>query len=419
MSEVNQTKDAIQREAHAIWIGSGRQGTIAAGTGFGKSRIATLEVERMWNEGMLTHDPFNEDEEYDILLVSPTERLRDRNWPDEFDKWNILPLFVSHIKSICFASLKKEVGKKYKLVILDEIHRLTEMSAKAFKETGEDVLTEFLADNLSDAVLGLTATVPDHQRDPEKYRIIAQVAPVVFTYSLDQGVEDNMIADYEIRVIVSELEDKVKTIAAGTKAKPFMVTEAKQYEYMDKQIIRYRAAAYGATDAKEAEKLTKQMDLATYARNRFLYNLPTKSKLAKSCLKHMMGNKRTLVFCGSIAQCDELLAPNVFHSKSGKAGQLAFDAFNKKEISVLGVVNAANEGINFVDLDQLLIIQIDSNPRNLVQRIGRGLRIREGHKAIIYILVIKDTADESWLEKALDAFDRKKVTYYSAKHVPE
>jgi superfamily II DNA or RNA helicase len=416
----NEIKTSIQKEAHAIWIGAGRQGTIAAGTGFGKSRIAVMEARRMADTNMFEFDNFSEP---NILLVSPTERLRDDNWPKEFEAWGEKDLYDGVVKSICFASLKKEVGTKYKLVILDEIHRLTEMSANAFRDTGEDVLTEFLAENLADAVLGLTATVPDHKRDPEKYRIIAQVAPVVFQYSLDQGVADGMIADYEIRVIESTLDHITKNMTAGTKAKPFMTTEAKQYEYMEKQIKKWRMLENSETDPTKAASFSKLADLATWTRNRFLYNLPSKTKLAQACIKLMttgqFADKRSLVFCRSIDQCDKLLGTNVFPSKAGKAGDIAFKAFNAKEINLLGVVNAANEGINFVDLDQILIIQLDSNVRNLVQRIGRVLRIREGHKAIIYILSVKDTADESWLEKSLEGFDRSKVTYYSSKNVPQ
>ncbi|WP_372341155.1 DEAD/DEAH box helicase, partial [Escherichia coli] len=147
------------------------------------------------------------------------------------------------VKTVCFAPLKKELGKKYKLVILDEVHRLTDMSAAAFKETGEDILTEFMAENLAEAVMGLTATVPDPKRDPDKARIIAQIAPVVFTYSLDQGVEDGMIADYKIRVIQSVLDNSTKNIKGGTKQKPFLTTEAAQYEYLEKQIRKWRAQA--------------------------------------------------------------------------------------------------------------------------------------------------------------------------------
>jgi superfamily II DNA or RNA helicase len=365
MKELNSIKAEIQQQAHSTWLAAGRVGTIAAGTGFGKSRVAIMELQRMLLDSELTIDEYYKEP---ILLVVPTEKLRDENWPKEFADWLMQDVVDRYVKCICFASLKKELGKKYKLVILDEIHRLTDMSAAAFLSTGEDVLTTFMAENLSEAVMGLTATVPDARRDPEKARIIAQIAPVVFTYSLDQGVEDGMIRDYEIRVIQSVLDNVNKNITGGTKLKPFQTTEQAQYEYLEKQIRKMRAQAGSATNPKQKASFDKLAMFATMARNRFIYNLPSKTALAARCIKAISSGKRTLVFAGSIEQCNLLCGENVYHSKSGSS---AYNKFNSKEINLLGVVNAANEGVNFVDLDQSLVIQVDSNERNLVQRVNQ------------------------------------------------
>ena len=412
MKAINEVKDEIQQQAHAIWTAAGRKGTVAAGTGFGKSRVAIMEIERMLLDEELTFFDYETD---CILLVTPTEKLRDANWPKEFEDWDMADVAEKYVKRICFASLKKEMGKKYKLVILDEIHRLTELSATAFLHTGEDVLTTFMTENLSEAIMGLTATVPDAKRDPDKVAIINRIAPVVFTYTLDQGVADGMIADYEIRVIQSTLDNTTKNIPAGTKLKPFLSTEQAHYEYLEKNIRKMRALAGGAKPPALKRSAEQRAMFATMARNRLLYDLPSKTALAARCLKHITGVKRTLVFCGSIKQCEHLLQGNVFHSKSGSA---ALNKFNLAQISTLGVVNAANEGLNFFELDQALVIQVDSNERNLVQRIGRCLRKRDNHKAIIYILVVQNTADERWLEKSLKGFDPEKIKYYSSKSVP-
>jgi len=416
MKEINSVKDEIQQQAHAVWLAAGRVGTMAAGTGFGKSKVAVMECQRMERELILL-EHYLQNESKPILLVTPTEKLRDENWPREFSDWDCHYMYDRNVKAICFASLKNEMNNptRYKLIILDEVHRLTELSATAFLQTGEDVLTTFLSTNLADAVMGLTATVPDPKRDPEKAAIIAKIAPVVFTYSLDQGVADGMIADYEIRVIETYLDDSTKNITAGTKTAPFQTTEYAQYNYMEKQIKKYRAQAGGAATPKQKASLEKLAMFATMARNRFLYNLPSKTALAAKCIKSISAGKRTLVFAGSIAQCEELLGENVYHSKSGST---AINRFNTAQINILGVVNAANEGLNFFELDQSLIIQVDSNERNLVQRVGRCLRQRDGHKAIIYILCVQGTADERWLEKSLKGFDQSKITYYSSKSVP-
>ncbi|RWZ86759.1 MAG: hypothetical protein EO766_13210 [Hydrotalea sp. AMD] len=408
MKEVNQVKDEIQQQAHAIWTAAGRRGTVSAGTGFGKSRIAVMEANRMFMDGSLPS--MNS-----ILLVTPTEKLRDENWPKEFADWEADYLLDRrYVKLICYASLKNEKGNHYKLVILDEVHRLTDLAAEAFKNGEDDALTTFFSENLADAVLGLTATVPDSKREPDKVRIISQVAPVVFNYSLDQGVEDGMIADYEIRVIMHTLDAKEKYIPGGTKAKPFLTTEASHYEYLEKQIRRHRMLVAQAPPAKKAS-MEKLAMFKTFDRNRFLYNLKSKTELARRCMKHMLGDKRTLVFCGSIEQAELLLPGATYHSKSGSE---AYSAFNAKKINTLAAVQAVDEGVNIVDLDQLLIVGFDSSDRRLTQRIGRSLRLRPGHKAMIIILCTQGTAEEKWLEKAIKGFDPAKISYYSSKNVP-
>jgi superfamily II DNA or RNA helicase len=235
-------------------------------------------------------------------------------------------------------------------------------------------------------------------------------------------------------VIWTPLDNKTKNIPGGTKAKPFKVTEFAHYAYIQKVIKRtqigitaaYKSFTDGTLDIfKDPDAFTKaekhikylksQCERMVFARTRFIYNLTSKTVIAERALKAMEGQgKRTLVFCGSIAQANHLLKERVYHSKSGND---AFTAFNAKLIDTLGVVNAANEGINFIDLDQSLVLQVDSNARNLVQRIGRNLRVREGHKAVIYIVCVPDTVDQKWLELSLEGFDHSKISYYFAKDI--
>jgi hypothetical protein len=42
---------------------------------------------------------------------------------------------------------------------------------------------------------------------------------------------------------------------------------------------------------------------------------------------------------------------------------------------------------------------------------GRNLRLREGHKGMIIIMVAEGTKDEEWVEEALGELDRSKIHY--------
>lgn len=413
---VNPIKDQKQREAYSVWKLTGSRGTIEGGTGFGKSRIGCLAVEELLLSDSLQYED-------DILLVTPTTKLRDETWPEQFKLWGVEEA-LQYTKRICFASLRKEKEflqerkRPYKLVIFDEFHRITELAAAPLENDEEDAFTKFSSDSIADAVMALTATVPDRDTELDKYIIMSQVAPVVFSYSLDDGVRDGLIADYEIRVIRHELDDVNKTIDAGTQKKSWKQTEQAAYNYMEKLIMRYRIDADEETDLKKKEDKEKLMFIAQMKRNRFLALLPSKNELAARCVKQISkGGKRTLIFGAGIDQIETLVGKEkCYHSKTDNK---AFDAFNNKEINILGVVNAANEGINFVDLDSSLIIQVDSNPRNFIQRLGRNLRVRDGHKAMIYIIVVAGTADERWFKKSVEGIDPSKIKIFDGKTIPQ
>jgi hypothetical protein len=60
---------------------------------------------------------------------------------------------------------------------------------------------------------------------------------------------------------------------------------------------------------------------------------------------------------------------------------------------------------------------VDSNKSgNSIQKIARSLVLQEGYKANIYILVVKDTVDETWKDSALEDLNPDKITYISYKN---
>lgn len=339
-----------------------------------------------------------------VFIAVPTEEMRDVNWPDEVSNWygeNGLLMWKESVTCVCYVSMDKYRASDFDLVILDECHHLTRKSSEFFDSPLVDVM-------------GLSATYPDKQRDPEKWFLLNATCPLIFTYTLDQGVADEIVAPFDIHVIFHPLDNVHKNIEAGSIRKRYMTTEANQYNVLSNVI---------KTMLARGEQ--KGADFMILRRRTFLCNLPSKLKLARKLIHWATGGEvdepwatytppRTLVFCGSIKQADELFGENVYHSKKKgtKKKASALDRFRAKEISTLGVVSAVDEGINIPDLDQAIIVQMDSNPRTLTQRIGRAVRWREGHRATIWILVTKDTQDEAWYNKAIRDFDESNITYH-------
>lgn len=342
-----------------------------------------------------------------FLVAVPTEQLRDVDWPDEVKKWYGTEgeeMWAACVQAVCYISLHKVRGGYCDLVILDEAHHLTALSHQFFRT------------NVVLAVLALTATWPDPKTEPDKYMMLQEIAPVVFTYPLDQGVDEGMVSDFEINVILSVLDDRKKIIPAGNAKKRFMQTEKAAYEYQSKLITKLRIEQDSGTSI-DPGKLAERLKFAELGRYRFMCTLPGKLRLAQAVLeKEHFGNPqeiRTLLFAGSIDQCNTLCGDFVYHSKSGRDN---LNGFIAKDICLLGCVKALDEGVNIPDLDQGIIVQVDSNPRSLIQRIGRLVRYREGHIAKVWILCVQNTVDENWLKTALAGFDPKRIKYIAAKN---
>lgn len=396
--ERNQIKDQVQRAGTAAWVRNGMKGTLVMATGTGKSKVAVDRVKEIIR-GTYQFPPLKPT----ILLVTPTEALRDVNWPEEFLKWNVTQYGMdTWVKRICYASLKNEKGNQYRLIILDEIHWLTERNSEGFKDAKS--LVKFMSDNMCQEVMGLTATEPDPERDAMKAQIFEQIAPVCFRYTLDQAVDDGLLPEYKVKIIQIPLDRIIKVIPAGTKANPFKNTELAAYEYLNKKVMKAQIATRKNPNSNWAKSLYGE-------RRRLIANLPSKARVAKTLIFRLMrAEKRFIVFCGGIEISRELCGLNVYNSSDEDKPRDMLTAFKNKEISYLGVVDAVNEGHNIPDIDEGIIHQLSSNPRHVIQRLGRILR---GQDPVMYILVAQGTKDEDWCKEAIADLDRKRIVYES------
>jgi superfamily II DNA or RNA helicase len=412
------TQDQIQQEARDAFHKNGGFGTVAACTGAGKTKIAVDE----------TRDICTLKPDAKILVVVPTETLRDKNWLDEFVQWEATSYYENNVTRTCYASLNKIKDKSWDLVVLDEGHHITPNHLDFFENN--DVFS----------LLVLTATFP---KKGDKKEILQIIAPKVYTYTLAEGMYDGVIDEFEIDVLYVPLDGKNKTIKAGSKTKPFLQTEAAAYKYIDN---RFNELKFAYTESYKKWKEAKdQLDFGPFQlrkeyealelkckkekdgkyfmwqryigiRKRFIENLPSKTEAGKRVMNSFFhSDLRWLVFCGSIPQAEELCGKQVFHSKQKKGEKnQAYDDFKSQKTNLLGSVNAINEGHNLPNIDDILAAQLNSQELNIIQRIGRAVRRKKGRlrPAKVRILCAKGSQDEEWVETALEEFDESIITYY-------
>lgn len=387
-------QDLIQTAARKAWNDGGQWGLLAMATGTGKSKCAVDEVRTLFIDTAVSSRTASAIPS--IYLVVPTEKLRDNNWEAEFAKWGASDEYAD-LNRYCYASINKVRDQIIDLVILDEGHNLTELNSR------------FFTSNSIKRVMVLTATPPNPNSegaDLKKVELFKQFRlKTDFYYPIEQARKDGLVSDYELCIVYTQLDETDKYIEAGPKAKRFYQTELENYKFLTKMIQKFAI-----------QNNYIMVKVKSLARMRLIASSKEKMATARLLLEKCKGN-RILVFGGSIEQIETLMPGKVYHSKSGKAGHVYLERFMSELEDELGTVAAANEGINFPNLDIGLIAQISSDARALVQRIGRIIRWRPDHKAIIFILIAKGTQDEKWLEAALEGMDRSIIKFIYAKDI--
>lgn len=313
--------------------------------------------------------------DYVLYLVVAPKLSVFQTWKEEAEKHNLLHL-LDHIKFTTYLSLWKHDLNSYDGIYLDEFQNLT--------ENHDEPLSSYTG-----PILGLTGTAPAGSYG-EKVRMMNEYCPVVYTYTVDEAVGDSILNDYEIVVHHLELSD-VRNIPV--KGKTWFTSERIAYDYWSNRIN-------AATTAKELQ-ITRIM------RMKAMMEFPTKTRYAKTLIQGI--SNKLLVFANTTTQADSFGIPS-YHSKNPKSEKNLTD-FKEDLITKLSCVLQLSEGINIPGLVELLILHAYANNRRLAQRLGRGLRLKVGQKAIINVLCFDHTVDAQWVTAALEDFDQSKIRH--------
>lgn len=317
-----------------------------------------------------------------ILWVTPNTKLRDEDIPAEFKQWKA----VSYLKKtdiICYASLADHKGK-YDKVILDEYQDITPANAEPL----------FNGNIKYKTIVGLSGTHPKHKEKQELYDKLD--LKILTDMSIDEAVENGLIAPYKIKVIECRLNSRDKNIQAGNAKKQFMQTEEARYGYLTRLI---NAKLFSGQSVPKFFYLNRM---------RFLYKLKSKNDFAKKFVSKLKG--RTLVFAGGIEQAEEI-CKNTYHSKRDDKD---LQAFLEGKIDKLACVNAGGVGFTYRDVDNFVIVQVNSDGKgDATQKIARSLVLQENYVANIYILCVINTVDEDWKNKVLANFNKENIEHIS------
>lgn len=348
------------------------------------------------------------------LIIYPIDTIK-KSWQDDFVKWDYDPSGVDYVST---ASLWKLVEQEldYELIIIDEIHLLSPANIEELKS---------IFSKRKVPVLGLSGTISDRTETTLNHLLNLYV---VAHYNIETGIRERVITDYQITVVMTELDSTTKYIVPSKKYPKFKITEAERYKYLTDKIEEIKQiylrkkelweARYNVVDfiiqekmLKEKPDLSADLGLLPIQRMHIFKKSQAKLDATKKLLARAVNNKqRVLVFCGTTDTADSLGIP-VFHSKAKDVA--VKDRFCAGEGQALATVDMFEAGVTVKPIHVAIINSHDSNPENLAQRISRltGFEYDNPTKVAKVYIVCTNTIEKAWLNKALEFFDLSKVNY--------
>ena len=89
-----------------------------------------------------------------------------------------------------------------------------------------------------------------------------------------------------------------------------------------------------------------------------------------------------------------LLLPAITHQTDLKERRAMLAAFADGRLPVIVTSKVLNEGVDIPSADVAIVLSGTATVREHVQRLGRILRKQEGKQAVLYELVVEDSAEE-------------------------
>lgn len=356
-------RDQRQIEFADKWLKNGKFGILNLCPRFGKIRTTIHILNKM--------KPKN------VLIAYPDNKIKD-SWKADFET---MEYDDSNVTYTTHLSIKKHIEETYDLIVIDEIHLLSEAQIESTKE--------LLANHKSPRVLGLTGTL---SRATEETLSEELDLLVVASYDMAQAVEEGVIVDYEIIVRRVPLDDLQKKNYKGK-----LRTEKKQFDALSWVI-------------GQNERSGRNTMFLRLARMRIIQNSIAKQQFTKKILQQFK-DERILVFCGVTSVADSLGIPS-YHSKKNE--KEVFENFASGEGNHMAVVKIGNTGVTYKPLNKVIINYFDSNAENLAQKINRCMAMEYNNpdkKAIIYIICSTEDVEQRWLKKALEFFDKSKIKF--------
>lgn len=326
---------------------------------FGKCRTSIEVLKKMYKK------------KCSLLIAYPDNKLK-QTWEDEMKLWGYKNEDVTFVN---FSSIKNYVQKKFDFIIIDEFHSASEFERECLLEMiGMEKVKS----------LALSGTVSKDTRYDWNIPMIAK-------YSTEDGIQDGILANYQITVHFVNLDQLI--IVKDVKGK--MKSEKQKYDAYSWVLERLRREG----------KSTMFMALA---RNRL-----SQSSIGKlNYLKHLLSNlndKRVLVFTGLSKVADSIGIPS-YHSKSKDDSN--FKKFQTGKENHLALAAMGKVGVTYPELDCVILINFTYNAEESSQILNRAIKLDYADKiADLHVIALNEAPEIKKIKESLSMLDQKKIKY--------
>lgn len=410
-TELFKLKDKYQREGLNYWAGPGLfRACCEIATGVGKTRMAVLAVEYVFS---IVKNP-------KILIITPTEIIRDSVFPNEFKKWKLNKL-LNKIEIQCIQTAYKRRDEHFDLVIADEYHGyLSEQYSLFFS-------------NKIDRILALSAKVPEN--NPTKFAIANSIAPICYKIDTDRAVELGLISpyiEYNVAVTLTPKEQEQYNTIQGNYDKYEELLGGSLQAYANAQIfIRCLGHNQALIDqledinnAKGAIIAAKGYWKAMMERKKFLYEVPSKTEAVKTLIDKLELSS-SVIFSQSVKTASTIsdgrfdILP--YHTKLSKSCERDFNMKSfldgRTRVKHLSTCKCTEEGMDLPKLPAIIIHSRNSSPKSHIQKRGRCLRFEEGRISEVWNLYIPHTQDWKWLMAAQSTTNKNNIVWTSLNRI--
>lgn len=353
-------RDIRQEEAANSWFYSERKSMINSCPRFGKIKTSILIMQKIQAKK--------------VLCAAPRIEVI-KSWKSDLEKWG----FEIDIEYVTHTSIDKYKDWKGDLFIIDEPHELSLNEIRKAKQ---------IVNN--NPVLALDGTVTKKTRNKLEEELGISTC---YRYSINKGVEEGILCDYNITIHLVDLDNKTRYIDS----KKGLLTEK----------VRFDQLLYVKNKMEEENKSYFHIDLKIIS---LLQNSIAKKQKTIELLNQSK-NERVLVFCGSTNIADSLNIPT-YHSKSKE--KKVFEDFCNGLGTHLATIKMMDSGVTILPISKGLINYTSGSPEETGQKLCRFLGIEyntPNKKADLHIICSDTDFEKSRIKTALLFFDENKITW--------